>query len=251
MRSFLILLLLFPSVFSVRADEKSAEPPVLKTAGQKVSYGIGLNIGRQLKQQGMAPDPKLIAAGIAAILDDTKPLLTVEELETAFAAYRQEAQEAKAQAALANKKAAEEFLTGNAAKDGVIQTKSGLQYVVLREGTGKTPRAEDSVNSHYRGKLLSGEVFDESYEGEKPTSDENPAKFQVGGVISGWTEALQLMKEGAKFRLFIPPGLAYGEQSPPAIPPNSLLIFDLELIEVIPSKAVKPAPRLQLNPREE
>lgn len=251
MRSFLILLLLFPSASSVCADEKSAEPPVLKTTGQKVSYGIGLNIGRQFKQQGMAPDPKLIAAGIAAILENTKPLLTDEELETAFAAYRQEVQEAKAQAAVENTKAAAEFLKNNAARDGVIQTKSGLQYIVLREGTGKTPTADDSVNSHYRGTLLSGKVFDQSYEGEKPTSDENPARFPVGGVISGWTEALQLMKEGAKYRLFIPPGLAYGERSPGDIPPNSLLIFDLELVEVVPAKAVKPAPTPKLPQREQ
>ena len=122
------------------------------------------------------------------------------------------------------------FLAANKAKDGVKVTKSGLQYIVLKEGTGAVPTRASTVSTHYRGKLIDGTVFDNSYEGDDPTEADTPTSFGVTQVIKGWTEALQLMKVGAKYRLFLPSELAYGENGPAGIGPNSVLVFDIELV---------------------
>ncbi len=230
MRSVCIPLLLMVISLPVSADEK----PTLETTKQKVSYGIGLNIGRQFKQQSMDVDPKLVAAGIATILAGNEPLISDEDLRAAFDAIRAEAAAAQKKLVATNKAAADKFLKENSAKAGVKQTKSGLQYIVLKEGTGATPTTNDSVAAHYRGKLLDGTTFDESYKGAGPTANEEPITFGVTQVISGWTEALQLMKVGAKYRLFIPPHLAYKAPGRPGIPPNALLTFDIELMAVNP-----------------
>jgi len=155
-------------------------------------------------------------------------------MATAIQAYReklmakqQKEQESKS---LSNKKASEEFLAANKTKKGVVTLPSGLQYVVLADGTGKKPGAEDTVTVHYRGTLINGEEFDSSYRRNEP------ATFAVSGVIKGWTEALQLMKEGAKWQLFIPQQLAYGERGMGAIGPNELLIFEVELVKVAPKQ---------------
>lgn len=231
MRTMLFLLFLFtflPTATATAQDATEPEPTLeLKTNRDKVSYAIGLNIGRQFKNQGIDVDPKLVAEGIAAIMKDLKPALTAEEIEAAFNGFQ-------AETAQGAKEAAKKFLIANANKENVRKTKTGLQYMVLREGTGKTPTIEDRVSAHYRGKLISGKVFDGSYEGDAPTADETPVPFGVSEVIAGWTEALQLMKVGGKYRLFIPPELAYGEQAPPVIGPNQLLIFDIELMAVLP-----------------
>ncbi|MEP3481961.1 MAG: FKBP-type peptidyl-prolyl cis-trans isomerase [Fuerstiella sp.] len=221
------LLLLTPTI---QADD---EPEmILETAKQKASYGIGLNIGRQMASQGLEIDTKALAAGIADMLASKEPRISQADLQAAMAAFQEElAARAKAMAAENGKKATA-FLAENAKKEGVKQTKSGLQYKILIEGEGKMPTVENTVSAHYRGKLLNGTVFDESYKGEKPTVVDEPTSFPLNRVIAGWTEALQLMKPGTSCRLFIPPALAYGEAGRPGIPPNSLLIFDIELVNV-------------------
>lgn len=226
---------------AIFADEPAASE--LKTNREKVSYAIGRNIGTQFQQQELDVDPRIVAAGIASILNGTESLLTDDQMQAAFEAFREEMKQAQAEKAKQNKVEATKFLTENAKKDGVRQTKTGLQYLVLKEGTGDTPATDHKVAAHYRGTFLNGKVFDESYEGDVPTDDESPREFPVTGVIAGWTEALQLMKVGSKYRLFITPELAYGENGRPGIPGNSLLIFDLELVKTTPSAKTIPLRR--------
>ena len=213
----------------VKPSDKMTE---FKSNKEKVSYAIGLNVGRQFQQQGLNLDVENVALGIATILNGEEPVLTPEEMQAAFKLFEEEMNAQQAKLSAENMAAAEKFLAENAKKPGVKTTKSGLQYTVLSSGSGATPTARNTVSTHYRGKLLSGKVFDESYKGEAPTAAETPVSFPVTGVIPGWTEALQLMKEGDKFRLFIKPELAYGERGPGSIGPNSLLIFDIELLSV-------------------
>lgn len=207
--------------------------PEFNTVKDKVSYAIGMNVARQFKQQGLDLDIEKVALGMATILKDSKPLLTEQQIAAAFQDFEKQQREKSEQLAKDNAAAAEKYLKENAAKPGIKTTKSGLQYMVLKEGTGATPTKENTVATHYRGKLINGTVFDESYTGKEPTDDDKPVSFGVTQVIKGWTEALQLMKEGSKYRLFIKPELAYGERGPsPKIGPNSLLIFDIELLKV-------------------
>lgn len=197
----------------------------------KVSYALGLNIGKQLAQmgaEGLNIDD--FAQAIKDVLAGNEQM-TVAESQKVVNQFFQEA-EAKQRAKAAEmgkaaKAEGEKYLADNAKKDGVITTKSGLQYMVLQEGTGKSPKATDSVKCHYEGFLIDGTVFDSSIQrGE-------PATFPLGGVIAGWTEGLQLMKEGGKTRFFIPYNLAYGESGAAgSIPPYAALVFDVELIEV-------------------
>ena len=197
----------------------------------KVSYALGLNIGKQLAQmgaEGLNIDD--FAQAIKDVLAGNEQM-TVAESQKVVNQFFQEA-EAKQRAKAAEmgkaaKAEGEKYLADNAKKDGVITTKSGLQYMVINEGTGKSPKATDSVKCHYEGFLIDGTVFDSSIQrGE-------PATFPLGGVIAGWTEGLQLMKEGGKTRFFIPYNLAYGESGAAgSIPPYAALIFDVELIEV-------------------
>lgn len=200
----------------------------------KLSYAFGLNIGRQLKEMGLNNSVKVddFAAAINDILND-KPLqldpTEAHQLLTEFFTEHEEKQ--KAAAALAGKEAkqlGEMFLADNAKRAGVVVTKSGLQYEVIQEGTGRQPKATDTVRCHYEGTLVNGKVFDSSYQrGE-------PCEFGLNQVIAGWTEGVQLMKEGAKYRFFIPYNLAYGERGAGAsIPPCSALIFVVELIKVL------------------
>ena len=197
----------------------------------KVSYALGLNIGKQLESMG-ANDLNIddFAQAIKDVLAG-KAQMTMPESQKIVQQFFQE-QEAKQRAAMAEngkklKAEGEAYLAENAKKDGVITTASGLQYTVIKEGTGKSPKATDTVVCHYEGFLTNGTVFDSSVQrGE-------PASFPLNGVIAGWTEGLQLMKEGGKTRFFIPYNLAYGEAGAAgAIPPYAALIFDVELIEV-------------------
>lgn len=210
------------------AQEKKLE---LNTLKDKVSYGIGLNIGKDFKEQEIDVDVNLLARGIKDSIAGTEPALTEEQMREAFEAFQQEIvakQEAKSKAAAEkNLKDGEAFMAENGKKEGVVTLPSGLQYKVIEEGSGKTPAATDTVTVNYRGTLVDGSEFDSSYKrGE-------PATFPVGGVIPGWTEALQLMKEGAKWQVVIPPALAYGERgAAPVIGPNSTLVFEVELIKV-------------------
>ena len=206
-------------------------PPTLKTIEQKASYGIGLAIGRQLREQGFEIDAGLIARGIQDTLSGQEPLLSSQELQEAMRAFQQQMaakkQERDKVAGQKNQQKGQAFLAANKAKQGIVTLPSGLQYQVVQAGTGATPKATDTVRTHYRGTLINGTEFDSSYKrGE-------PAEFPVNGVIKGWTEALQLMKVGAKWKLFIPAELAYGERGAGgAIGPHETLIFDIELLEV-------------------
>lgn len=233
MRALLTVLTVVSSCSTILAqDVEKTAPTEFKTAQDKVSYGIGMNIGRQFKSQGLELNIRNLTLGIAAVLEGTEPALSQAEIQAAFAEFEAERAAAAAKRGETNLAEAKKFLAENAKKDGVKSTKSGLQYMAITEGTGKTPTEKDTVSTHYRGKLLSGKTFDESYKGDKPTLEEEPVSFGVTQVISGWTEALQLMKVGSKYRLFIPPDLAYGPNGPGSIGPNSLLIFDIELIAV-------------------
>jgi FKBP-type peptidyl-prolyl cis-trans isomerase FklB len=200
----------------------------------KFSYALGLGIGQQLKQMGLKG--KLVindfAASITDVLEDNDLKVSHQEGQQIVNAFFRELEQkqnaAKAEAGKAAKEEGAKFLAENAKKDGVIVTKSGLQYEVLTEGTGKQPKATDTVRCHYEGRLLDGTIFDSSYKRNAP------ADFGLQQVIAGWTEGVQLMAEGAKYRFYIPYMLAYGEGGAGAmIPPFATLIFDVELIKVL------------------
>ena len=221
---FLLLLASLGAMVAVSAQSEID----LEDSDNQVGYSIGVNIGMNLLQQGITADVQVDAfmAGLSDALSDTVQM-NEAAMMAAIQSFVQLQQEA-AQSALADNLAASEaFLAENGQQDGVVTLPSGLQYRVLTPGEGESPTTTDSVLAHYHGTLTDGTVFDSSVDrGE-------PATFGVSQVIAGWTEALQLMKIGDKWRLFIPPGLAYGEASPtPAIPPNSALIFDVELLEI-------------------
>lgn len=190
----------------------------------KVSYALGMSIGRQLQQMNAA---EVNVDDFAQAIKDvfaSKATLTEAEAQAAVESFFQKKAEEQAGAA---KKEGEAFLAENAKKDGVVSLPSGLQYQVLREGNGSKPSATDQVECHYEGTLINGQVFDSSYRrGETAT-------FGLNQVIKGWTEGLQLMQEGAKYRFFIPYHLAYGERGAgQSIPPYATLIFDVELVKV-------------------
>ena len=198
----------------------------------KLSYALGLSIGRQLSQMGVAElNADDFAQAVKDMIDGKESQIPTNEAQQLLGEYfRQQEEKQHAEAAEKYKGAkseGEKYLTENAKKDGVITLPSGLQYQVLQEGNGKSPKATDKVVCHYEGMLVDGTMFDSSIQrGE-------PATFPLNGVIAGWTEGLQLMKEGAKYRFFIPYHLGYGERGAGAsIPPFATLIFDVELIEV-------------------
>lgn len=200
----------------------------------KLSYALGLGIGQQLKQMGLKDSLVIddFAASIADVLNDNDLKVSHQEGQAIVNAFFQDMESkqkaAQAEAGKAAKTAGEDFLAENAKKDGVTVTKSGLQYEVLNEGSGKKPKATDTVRCHYEGRLLDGTVFDSSYKRNEP------ADFGLQQVIAGWTEGVQLMAEGAKYRFYIPYMLAYGEGGAGAmIPPFSTLVFDVELIKVL------------------
>jgi FKBP-type peptidyl-prolyl cis-trans isomerase FklB len=230
-RQLLAILTTFTIVLLAIGCTAADKTPKLETLMDKVSYSIGLNIGKDFKAQNIEVNPELLARGIKDAISDTKPLLTDEEIQEAIGSFQQErmaeAEEMAKAAGEKNRQEGESFLLENAKKEGVVTLPSGLQYKVIEEGTGKSPEPGDQVTVHYRGTLVDGTEFDSSYERGEPVT------FPVGGVIPGWTEALQLMKEGAKWQLFIPPSLAYGEKGAgQVIGPNSTLIFDVELISI-------------------
>ncbi len=202
----------------------------LENEENRFGYAIGVNVGQSIAAQGLL-DNVAVEAFIAGMLDSISGDLKLGEAEvmTALQTFMQRQQQAAQDALADNLAASEAFLADNGTRDGVVTLDSGLQYEVLETGPagGASPAVTDSVLAHYHGTLADGSVFDSSVDrGE-------PATFGLSQVIAGWTEALQLMKVGDKWRLFIPPGLAYGEASPtPAIPPNSALIFDVELLEI-------------------
>lgn len=211
----------------------------LDTPEQRLSYGVALGLGRNMANDGMTIDVDAFAAGLRDALSGAEQKLSDEDIQAEMVAFQQRIdaeREANSQAlGQANAAAATVFLTENGAREGVLTTPSGLQYEVLEAGAGASPGADDRVQVHYRGTLLDGTEFDSSYaRGE-------PVVFGVGQVISGWTEALQLMQVGAKYKLFIPSDLAYGAGGAgDLIGPNAALIFEVELLD-IPSQQASAA----------
>ena len=192
----------------------------------KISYALGMVIGHNLKSMNVGQISSAdFAQAVADILDGKQPAMADAEAQQLVQKHLQECQENQGKAV---REAGEAFLAENAKKDGVVVLPSGLQYTVLREGTLRKPKATDSVECHYEGRLIDGTVFDSSYKrGQSAT-------FPLNGVIAGWTEGVQLMGEGAKYRFFIPSHLAYGERGAGgSIPPYAALVFDVELVKVL------------------
>ena len=219
------------------SDKKVTE---LTTQDQKVSYMFGLNMGGYLKKLGITVDRAALFQAINDTLDGHKALLTQEQVtavQQAFSQKMQEKQMAEMKAAgETNVKEGTEFLEKNKKEKGVITTASGLQYTIIKEGTGPKPKATDMVSVNYRGTLIDGKEFDNSY------TRGQPATFPVNGVIRGWTEALQLFPVGTKAKLFVPDSLAYGPRGAgQQIGPNKTLIFELELLSIQPPTAAAPA----------
>jgi FKBP-type peptidyl-prolyl cis-trans isomerase FklB len=179
-----------------------------------------MNIGNDLKRQSIDINPKILAEGVQQALAGSKPLLTEQEIQETMMAFQKEMMAKQ-------KERGDAFLAENKKKEGVKTLPSGLQYKVIKAGTGKKPKLNDTVMTHYRGTLIDGTEFDSSYKRGQPVS------FLVSGVLPGWTEALQLMEEGAKWQLFIPSNLAYGERGAGGIiGPNATLIFEIELVSI-------------------
>ena len=209
----------------------AADAPELKNDKEKISYSIGMDIGGNLKRGSVEVDPDLLAKGLKDSYGGGKTILTEDEARKAITDFQKTLMAKKAETmqkiSEKNKADGEKFLAENAKKKDVKVLPSGLQYKEITPGTGKSPKTTDTVTTHYKGTLIDGTEFDSSRKrGE-------PATFPVSGVIPGWTEALQLMKEGAKWQLFVPSGLAYGERGAgKEIGPNATLIFEVELISV-------------------
>ena len=210
-----------------------AGPDGLQDTPSQAAYAIGLNLGMSLRRDGVTMDPRIISRGVQDGLSGAKPALTEEQMQAAIgqvqASVRAQRQEKASHAAQANKAEGAAFLKANASKPGVVSLPSGLQYQILKAGTGPTPKADDSVLCNYRGTLISGTEFDSS------DAHGGPATFAVGGVIKGWTEALQRMPVGSKWRIFVPAELAYGERGAGEdIGPNAVLVFEVELLSIQP-----------------
>jgi FKBP-type peptidyl-prolyl cis-trans isomerase FklB len=204
---------------------------VLKSQKDKISYVIGMDMGSNFKKQSIDIDPDILVRGIKDGLSGGKSLLTEQEVLEITTAFQKEMmakqEELNKKLGEKNKKEGEVFLAENKKKEGVKTLPSGLQYKVIKAGTGKKPKLTDTVTTNYRGTLIDGTEFDSSYRRGQAAS------FPVNGVIPGWTEALQLMEEGAKWQLFVPPNLAYGDRGAGRqIGPNATLIFEVELISI-------------------
>jgi peptidylprolyl isomerase len=200
----------------------------LDSVEAKGGYGIGLQIGQQLAGSGMEVEAEAVARGIFDVLNNNPPAIDINEVTKALQELGQRAEAAQAEAFKALEAENQAFLEENKKAAGVIVTDSGLQYEILTEGNGAKPTAESTVRVHYTGSLIDGTVFDSS------VKRGTPAEFPVGGVIKGWTEALQLMPVGSKWRLTIPHNLAYGERGAgTSIPPFATLVFEVELLDIL------------------
>lgn len=209
-----------------------AADPALKTEKEKLSYTLGLQVGGQVggnfKQGNMDIDPEVFSRAVKDALSGAKPALSEEEMRATLQSFQQKQVAAMQQKAAKNKKDSEAFLAANKKKKGVVTLPSGLQYKVVKNGTGKKPTLNDTVVMHYTGTLINGKEFDSS------VARGQPMTMRLAGVIKGFQEALQLMSEGSKWQVVIPPDLAYGEQPTGPIEPNSTLVFDIELLAVKP-----------------
>ena len=227
MKSLIAVLGIIFLAGTVSAEDVS----VLKTENERISYSIGLDIGKNFKSQSINIDSGSFSQGIQDGLKGNKALMTDQEIKDTMANFQKKMMAKQTtrskELGAENKKKGEAFLAKNEKKKGIITLPSGLQYEIIEEGSGNTPKATDTVSVHYRGTLIDGTEFDSSHKRGQP------ATFNVGGVIKGWTEALQLMKEGAKWQLFIPSKLAYGERGAGrSIGPDETLIFEVELLSI-------------------
>jgi FKBP-type peptidyl-prolyl cis-trans isomerase len=205
----------------------------LDTDTKKATYAIGQQIGGNLKNQNIEFDADILAMSIKEAASGKESKLKPEEMQAALMKLQEGMMKKQQEAADKNATEGKAFLEKNKTAEGVKTTASGLQYVVVAEGTGKTPTMNDTVKANYTGTLTNGTKFDSSVDRGQP------AEFPVSGVIKGWTEALQMMKVGGKMKLFIPPDLGYGASARPGIPANSVLVFDVELVEVVAAKKGK------------
>jgi FKBP-type peptidyl-prolyl cis-trans isomerase FklB len=244
-------LLLLAAASAAGAQQGEAATPAAPAAptAETASYGIGYQIGGNMRQQQLAVDVEALVEGLRAGLGGTEPRFTEEQMQEAVGEFQQQfvaAQEARAAAeAAANLAAGQQFLEANAQREGVTVLPSGLQYEVIRAGSGERPAADDQVVVHYKGMLPDGTVFDSSYDrGE-------PATFPVGGVIPGFAEGLQLTEKGAQVKLYIPPDIGYGERGAGPIPPNSTLVFEVELVDVVEGAPAAAEPEPQAAPPAE
>jgi len=239
-----------PTAKTQQAPAAGQNPRVqaLTTQKDKVSYAVGLSIGKNLQRDSVEVDPNIVLQGLTDGLTGGKVLLTDDEVKATLTTLQSEVrqrQQAKMQeAAATNKKEGAAFLAANKTKQGVVTLPSGLQYKVITAGTGPKPTAADTVLCNYKGTLLDGTEFDSSMKRGQPAS------IPVGRVIRGWTEALQLMPVGSKWELYIPPSLAYGEQGTNGGPigPDATLVFEVELLSIQPKPEPKPAPPAMTSP---
>jgi FKBP-type peptidyl-prolyl cis-trans isomerase FklB len=225
MRLFLVF---FITACLVAPALLAQDAAALKTENDKVSYVLGLNLGNDMKRRAINDlNYDLLIKGIRDAYSDGQKLLTDAEAEKVWSTFQQNMKANSMKAGEDNKKKGEEFLAQNKTKEGVVTLPSGLQYKILKKGTGPKPKLTDTVTTHYRGTLINGSEFDSSYKRKEP------ATFPVNGVIKGWTEALQLMETGSKWQLWIPSELAYGPNGAAGvIGPNETLIFEVELLSI-------------------
>ncbi len=218
---------------AIAADKKTE----IKSDEQKAGYAMGFQFGINLKKKGLEVPPDAFALGIEDALTTTQPRLPVEELQQALVTYQQKLVEEKKKQAAANSEKGDKYRAQNKKKSGVVELPSGLQYVVVTKGNGPKPKESDTVVVHYQGTLIDGKVFDSSI--QRGT----PATFQLQQIIPGWKEALILMPTGSKWKVVIPPHLAYGPNGVGnSIGPNETLLFDIELMEIKKADAAAPAP---------
>jgi FKBP-type peptidyl-prolyl cis-trans isomerase FklB len=231
MRLSLTIILSLTMLIGICSADGKADP---KDEKVKASYSVGHKVGTDLNRNGVDVDPEEVLRGVRDALAGREPAIPRQEMHSVLAELQKQivkSQEQKTRAEaeknLADGKA---FLAANAKKEGIVELPSGLQYKIITEGSGTTPKEKDTVTVHYRGTLINGAEFDSSYSRGKP------ATFRTDQVIAGWKEALSLMKEGSKWQLFVPASLGYGDRNTGRITPNSTLIFEVELIQVKESK---------------
>jgi len=235
--------IVFIAIILLAGQVNAQESQPLKSQKEKISYIIGMDLGNNFKKQSVDIDPDILARGIKDALSGAKPQLSDQEARESMTSFEKEIrakqEEIRKTVGEKNKLEGEKFLAENKKKEGVQTLPSGLQYKVITPGKGKKPQLTDTVTAHYRGTLIGGTEFDSSYRRGQPAS------FPVNRVIRGWTEALLLMEEGAKWQLFIPSNLAYGENgagqvgAEQVIGPNAVLIFEVELISIQEKKEEK------------
>jgi FKBP-type peptidyl-prolyl cis-trans isomerase len=237
-----ILGVAFTVAVSAAEPTDATKPAPQMSQEDKVSYALGLNMGNNLKSRNVEINTAVFINGLNDALQGKPHQLTDAQIQETFQQLNATMRAKAEEKAKENQIAGEKFLAENASKEGVKKTPSGLQYKVIQEGSGNPPGPTDRVTVQYSGKLLDGTEFDST-----ARHGGKPAVFPLNGVIPGWQEGLKLMKPGAKYQLFIPSNLAYGERGNPGIPGNSTLIFDVELLKVEPAAAPKPAEPVTSN----